>query len=237
MKLTSYERTGFRAALTVFLGPMCTGKTMSLIKEIHKLASVGNPCLVLKHNADTRYTKEPKIIAHNNACLTGTELIHVHYFNSDTVRGWLQEKESFRNYHVIAMDEAHLLAINGREEHTLLACLAQYIVCTLNKTFVITALDRWYTGSPIKIIENLLTMVKPDKIKYLNGICKKCKSERGIFTCKMTQKPFLYCSEDIPKKEEEYIAIGGTELYEVLCRNCFFKFSKQELIDEEKNNN
>lgn len=205
--------------VVVLLGPMGSAKSLSFTSHIYRCSASGLKCLVLKHRLDNRYTKEAKIISHNQAVLVTGGNTTVSYFDSETVRDWIDKNETFWEYDVIGIDEAHLLVIDGREDETLLSRFAEMIVKKLKKSFVLTALDRWFTGKEIRIISRMISDVKPEKLEYLVGICEFCRSENGIFT-KKHSKENGNITEKIDR-EEDHISIGGFETYSTCCRSCF----------------
>lgn len=51
--------------LTIFAGPMFSGKTTKLIKLVEILETLGKKVLTVKPSIDTRYTKKPKLASHD----------------------------------------------------------------------------------------------------------------------------------------------------------------------------
>ncbi|MBI3981245.1 hypothetical protein HY345_04570 [Candidatus Microgenomates bacterium] len=51
--------------LTIFAGPMFSGKTTKLIKLVEILQQNGKKVLTVKPSIDTRYTKQPKLASHD----------------------------------------------------------------------------------------------------------------------------------------------------------------------------
>lgn len=51
--------------LTIFAGPMFSGKTTKLIKLVEILEGKGKKVLTVKPSIDTRYTKKPKLASHD----------------------------------------------------------------------------------------------------------------------------------------------------------------------------
>jgi len=201
------------------IGPMGTAKTLKLMEMVHKRAQGGFKCLALKHQHDIRYTTEPMIVSHNQATLKSDTNIKVDFYNTQTILGWLEKKEKFDQYDVIAMDEAHFLTIGCKEDYEILGRLAQYIVATLKKTFVFTAIDRWFTGTPVRMVFQAIHMVQPDKIHTCRGICKLCQNEHGIYTMRTGTLPPI-------QKEEDHVWVGGFETYLTVCRVCFNQSSQ-----------
>ena len=62
MKINKTIKSG---KLTVFAGPMFSGKTTKLIKLVEILENLGQKVLVAKPSIDTRYTKDPKLASHD----------------------------------------------------------------------------------------------------------------------------------------------------------------------------
>lgn len=54
-----------KATLTIFAGPMFSGKTTKLIKLAEVLHDLGQKVLVAKPSIDTRYTKKPMLASHD----------------------------------------------------------------------------------------------------------------------------------------------------------------------------
>lgn len=54
-----------KGELTIFAGPMFSGKTTKLIKLVEILKNQGKKVLTVKPSIDTRYTKKPKLASHD----------------------------------------------------------------------------------------------------------------------------------------------------------------------------
>lgn len=54
-----------KGLLTIFAGPMYSGKTTKLIKLVEVLKDDGKKVLTVKPNIDTRYTKRPRLASHD----------------------------------------------------------------------------------------------------------------------------------------------------------------------------
>lgn len=213
--MSKFQKFSFFPRVVAILGPMGVGKTLQLMEHIDRFARCGFKCLILKHEADDRYTKEPLLIAHNSAQLVPSKFVEIAYFNVDVIKALLQSKEEFPGYDIVALDEAHLLTIGSVDCPNLLSHLASYIVNDIQKGFIFTAIDRWASGDIVSNVAHCLNTIKPDEITYCKGICGTCKSPYGIFTKKIA-------SGNSPiKKEEDNVEVGGFDKYTTVCRMCF----------------
>lgn len=183
-------------SITLFIGPMFSGKTSSVINELEKYNLAGISTLMIKYSKDIRYSDQNEIITHNNRLysekngniITLDDLKDASYFIYDMQNNikaiGIDEFQFYKNHEVV--NDWVKLGIN----------------------IYLSALDGDYQA---KIFENISYIIPYcDRIKKLHSICKKCKSFNGIFTSRTISN-------------DQRVVIGGSELYTALCRVCATK--------------
>jgi thymidine kinase len=130
----------------------------------------------------------------------------------------------FAEYDVIAIDEAHLLTIDSCGDDEMLKYFVSFLLKDLKKAVIITTVDRWFCGKPIKMIQNTLDEIKPDKLKMLHTACKVCGGRKAIYTMKIENEKNIaknMAKEHICHSEEEHIEVAALSRYKPVCRECF----------------
>ena len=182
------DNTIMTGYLKVILGCMFSGKTTELIKEYNRHKACDIRSCFVNHSADDRYG-------------SGTSTTKTHSQNSVTndksCKNLIDIIKEAKNYDAFFINEGQFFddlyeAVN-------------YLVNVENKKVYVCGLDgdfqRREFGSILKIIPLCDDVVK------LKAICKFCKINDGIFTCRLTSD-----------KEQTVI---GTDIYTALCRNCY----------------
>ena len=183
--------------ITLFMGPMYSGKTLSLISRMERHQLLKHSCIVIGYKHDNRYTTEQKIVSHNNASwpclkLDATEL-------EEMVPKFLE------TYDVIGIDEGCFFG-NIVEICTTLS--------NAGKTVYVSSLVGDYRRRPFGNICNLIPICT--KIEQSFAICSGCEQENASFTHLIRDE---LKSIKIGSKE----LIGSTDKYISLCEPCFLK--------------
>lgn len=154
-------------SLHLFLGPMFSRKSSSLIDLAEWYEIKKNNCLIIKHSKDTRYTKESKIITHNNRSIDAVSTSNLEEIDN---------KNIIDKYHCILIDE-------GQFFHDLIIS-SKWADC--GKTIYISALNADYKRDIFPSIAEIIPKV--DHIEYKKAICKSCFNGNASFTQRLTNE-------------------------------------------------
>jgi len=148
--------------LELIIGPMFSGKSSELIKEIRKLKTINLKYVVIKSSIDTRYEKN-YIVAHNNekeSCIITNDLLNI-------------EDSIILDCNTVIIDEGQFLKN--------LKLKVLYWLEKLNKNIIIGGLDGDYKRNKIGEILDLIPYA--DKCIKLSALCKYCNDGTpGIFS-------------------------------------------------------
>jgi thymidine kinase len=141
--------------ITLFMGPMFSGKTTLLIETIQK----------------TSYKiKQPILVYYQNKQDTNSLKTNFNYTSSAIQCTQLKDILTILDqYDIIGIDEGHLFPD--------LVEISEYL-CKKGKSVYIAALSGDYKMEPFENIANLIS--KADKIKLLKAYCYYCKKEAGF---------------------------------------------------------
>jgi thymidine kinase len=185
-----------KAYLELILGPMFAGKTSQLI-EIHNHCQMRNISVyVINHSLDKRYS-EDQLTTHNSLSIPAT--------NTDVLCNLLtseREKKCIMTSSVILINEGQFFDD-----------LKEFVVELVekhNKKVYVCGLDGDFKRNKFGQILDLIPYA--DNIVKLKAICKSCNSyNAAIFTSRT-------CGEKL-----DQLIIGGTDIYEPVCRECYLK--------------
>lgn len=141
-------------SLKLVVGPMFSGKSSELIREIRKLKVINSKYIVIKPSIDNRY-KSNYIVSHDKEseeCIITDDLNNI--MDSDIL-----------DFNSIIIDEGQFLKN--------LKIKVLYWVEKLNKNIIIGGLDGDYKRNPIGEILELIPY--SDSIKKINSLCVHCK--------------------------------------------------------------
>ena len=132
---------------------MFSGKSTELIRQIRRYTLAGKRCLVIKFDADTRYTNSNDVCTHDRVTI------------SAMVLNRLEDARDFgTKYDVIGIDEGQFF-----ED---LVDVCEFWASTHSKTVIVAGLDADFRkdGFP-----NVLQLIpKAECIHKLSAICKYC---------------------------------------------------------------
>jgi thymidine kinase len=175
-------------ALTVYVGPMFSGKTSRLLSDVERFKLQRRHVLVFKPAIDDRYSNSD-VVSHSGwkwpaiTVKEGADVLEV-----------LTEVENAPD--VVAVDEAFM--IPG---------IADVLIWLYRTgiTIVVSTLDLNYQAKPFNEVEKLLPYAT--RIEKCAAVCVECGRD-AFYTHKKTTS-----AEEI----ENGIEIGGSELYEPRC--------------------
>jgi len=188
--------------LKVILGCMFSGKTTELIKEYNRHKACDLRCCFINHTTDDRYGSGNKVTkTHNNINI-----------KNDKSCNRLNELFSNKN---LAHNDYDIFFINEGQFFDDLYEYVDFLVNIHGKKVYVCGLDgdfeRKEFGSILKIIPLC------DEIVKLKAICKGCKMEEGIFTCRLNNQKMQ--------------TVIGADIYTSLCRRCYnFKINPEENV-------
>jgi thymidine kinase len=215
----------FKMSLTVYTGPMFSGKTTQLLREITRYADLSERrhALIINHSLDTRDIE--KVVSSHASIYKGlSERIDV--LSAATLD---IADPTVAKYTIIGIDEANLY-------DDLVPMVKKWLA--EGKHIICVGLDGDYRMERFGHINELLPLA--DTFVKLNAICSVCLAEmskRGelITPNNTTPAPFTkkvavsvpkelkQISTSIPKEQKQVspIDIGGADKYMAVCRKHF----------------
>jgi len=179
--------------IKLFIGPMFSGKTTTMLTAVERMAIAGHKCVVIKYIKDVRYSDRPVVRSHSGK--TFTEDI-------DSIR--VVSAECLAD---VALDEYETVV--GIDEGQFYADIVE--VCTrwadTGKLIFVAALDGNFMRIPMGKIPELISV--SDKVTKLNAICMGC-GRPAPFSSRIAAAPLV-----------GDILIGGKDKYKTLCRRCW----------------
>ena len=181
--------------LDIIVGPMFSGKSTELIKELLRSADLGLNCLYINHSFDNR--NDHTFSTHHPF------LIPKHYKNIDFISLKNLKGLNKECYDVIGIDEAQFF------EKDLIDFVLNHVE-TYRKHIIISGLDSDSNRNKFGYILDLAPFC--DSYTKITSFCKECgpKKEPAIFTYKLT-------------KNDNQIEIGSSDKYIPLCRMHFLE--------------
>ena len=183
--------------LIVITGPMFSGKTTRLLKEVQKASKANQKAILFKSSIDNRYSTH-EVVSHDGIKMTAAVLPA-----GDEFKGVLDD--AAQNYDIIAIDEGQFWrdTVGFAEALNNLAFKSKRVyVATLN-----TKAD----GKPFGVAKELIPLA--DTVYCLWAKCSRC-GKKANFTQRVIKG-----SEDF---SDDFL-VGGKESYEARCRKCFVR--------------
>ncbi len=183
--------------LEVVCGPMFSGKSEELIRRLKRVQIAGKKFLLFKPSIDNRYDTN-HVVSHDQrrleAVTTGLDMAAIRE---------MQRLVSESGAEVIAMDEGNFY------ETSLAEAVQEWV--SEGRRVIVAGLDMDFRGLPFGPMPALMAIA--DYVDKLKAICMKCKSDYGTMTQRLVNgRP--------AKFSDPLIVVGGSDSYEVRCRNC-----------------
>ena len=182
--------------LEVIIGPMFSGKTSELIRLVEREVYAKKKGAIFKIAFDKRYS-ETQVVTHNG-------LRYNAYTVASSKQGLdkIEEVANSNGLYTIGVDEVNFFpeALVGVLDR--LADTKKVIACGLNLDF---------RAEPFATTMELAA--RADRVRYLSAVCVVCGQEA-------TRTQRLIGGKPAPK-DSPVIAVGGKEMYEPRCRNCY----------------
>jgi len=177
--------------LSLFIGPMYSGKTSKLIEIYNQYQYCDMNVMVINYNEDTRYTNKSLLSNHNKVmipCICVNEL------------------NDIKKYYSEKLKESKVIIINeGQFFKDIVEWVKTFLSSPHDKIIYISGLDGDYKKNTFG---NWLELIPhAEHVEKLKSICMMCKKKKAPFTCRLS-------------KETEQKVIG-TDIYKALCRQCY----------------
>lgn len=185
-----------KASLSVIAGPMFSGKTEELIRQVRRAVIAKKKVQVFKHKIDTRYGTDAKLFSHNGLSIE-SEII-------DDASEILKNLD--KSTEIVAIDEAQwfgpelVKVING--------------LLIQKKQVIVSGLAMTYERKPFAPIPDLMAMA--DEVTKLSAVCVIC-GEEAVFHKRLTK------TKSVDPSLADPTLVGKIETYQARCRRCFSK--------------
>ena len=191
--------------IDIIIGPMFSGKTSYLLRELSIFEGMGSSVLYINHSIDNRAdqsfsTHNPLISKEIESKLNGMDMVKTDDLSS------MYDKA--KKYDIIGIDEAQFFkdlkkfVLNMAEVHG-----KRVILCGLSGNF-----KREIFGEVMELIPLC------DRVTKLSSCCKRCARKKMI---KEAHFSYLFFTGS----EENDVVVGGSETYIPVCRECFLELS------------
>lgn len=186
--------------LTLYMGPMFSGKTTRLLCELTERVDTGSRVLFVSHLHDVR-PGDRGVSSHSSQFRLLSHLI-------DSVRVERLENVDVKNYQVIGVDEAQFYP-------DLISTVIRW-VDQEDKMVFCSGLDGTYQRTPFGHFLELIPYA--DKCKMMHSLCHYClkigSENRAPFTLRTTD-------------EMTEIVIGGVDKYIPVCRHHYLEHHRK----------
>jgi thymidine kinase len=181
--------------IEVICGCMYSGKTEELIRRLHHVQIARQKLAAFTPRRDTRYALG-NLVSHNGV------RIEAHIIDSITeIPDYIDE-----SIQVVALDELHFLDDDADTIYSVCQNLADR-----GKRVIVAGLDQDFRALPFPAMAQLLAVA--EQVDKLFAICVRCGSYA-------TRSQRLIDNLPAPHNAP-VIAVGGLEMYEARCRQCY----------------
>lgn len=182
--------------LEVIIGPMFSGKTSELIRLVEREVYAKRKGAIFKIAFDKRYS-EKEVVTHNG-------LRYDAYTVASSEEGLrkIEEVAESNGLDAIGVDEVNFFPEKVVPLLDRLAGEKRVIACGLNMDF---------RAEPFQTTMELAA--RADRVRYLSAVCVVCGQEA-------TRTQRLLGGKPAPK-DSPVIVVGGKEMYEPRCRECY----------------
>lgn len=183
------ERRPIQPELIVFCGPMFSGKSDELIRELKKSPHAGYKVLAFKPLLDNR-RGDDTINSQN-----GIEYPAIPVISSKDIL-----RVSFTNIDIIGIDEAQFLDDELPE-----VCLE---LVARGKKVIVAGLDKDFRGEPFGPMAKLKQ--EADHVETFHAFCAVCRESASFTQRIINGRPANY--------NDPVVIVGADELYQARCR-------------------
>jgi thymidine kinase len=158
----------YEGSSSVITGPMFSGKTTELMRQLKRHIVATEPCLVITHEKDKRYS-EHQVVTHDRVTM---DAISIGLLSSIP-------QEVIEKVKVIGIDEGQFF---GDE-------LPIYCQKWANagKTVIVAALDTTFEMD-VPFMNVLLLISRSEKVVKLESVCMSCMKKTGSFSFRKTEE-------------------------------------------------
>lgn len=182
--------------LEVIIGPMFSGKTSELIRLVEREVYAKKKGAIFKIAFDKRYSAR-QVVTHN-----GLRYDAYTVASSDEGVDRIREIANSNGLDAVGVDEVNFFPLSVVGLLDELAARKRVIACGLNLNF---------RAEPFQTTMELAA--RADRVRYLSAVCVVCGQEA-------TRTQRLVGGKPAPK-ESPVIIVGGKEMYEPRCRDCY----------------
>lgn len=182
--------------LELIMGPMFSGKTSELIRLVEREVYAKKKGAIFKPSLDNRYSVK-EVVSHNGLRYDAYSVLA-----SKSGISRIPSVAAESGLDVVGVDEVQFFPTEVVDVLDGLAGAKKVIVCGLNMNFRAEPFDT-----------TMLLAARSDRVRYLSAVCVVCGQEA-------TRTQRLIDGEPAPKKSPT-IVVGGKELYEPRCRDCY----------------
>ncbi|MGE9276311.1 MAG: thymidine kinase [Candidatus Phytoplasma pruni] len=186
------DQEGF---IEVICGPMFSGKTTELIKNIETLNSLKKKFLVFKPSIDKRYSLKSELVTHDLKTVPSL-LVN----KSSDILDIIKENEKIE---YLIIDEIQFF---DKDIEKILNNLSYK-----GMKIIIAGLELDYRGEPFGSMPYLLSI--SDKVTKLQSFCFICGKEA-------TRTQRIFSNKKANDEEQPVILIGGNNYHKSCCRKC-----------------
>ena len=180
-------------SLDIIIGPMFAGKSSRIADIVSRYEALGTRVLLVKPKCDNRYESNDNSHITHNRRKTVCIAVN----DLDDI-----PKQAIESCQVIIVDEAQFFKY--------LVPFCEWMVDSLEKKLYLVGLDG--DSNRRKFGEILECIPLADRVEKLHAFCKKCANGTpGLFSSRKAEAP------------TEQVTIGGDDLYETLCRECYLR--------------
>lgn len=183
--------------MLVISGPMFAGKTSRLIEFLEREMISGKKTILFKPEIDIRYSKE-EVVTHK-----GVKVPAVMVPIKEISKAHSMILQNAANAEVVGIDEAQFW-----DAGVMMPALLDSIA-NMNKRVYASVLNRDHLGQVFGNAGELMAIA--DEVQALTAICVRC-GEEATFTQRVIEGQPVFGPT---------IAVGGKEMYEPRCRECF----------------
>ena len=192
-------------SLDLIIGPMYSGKTSELLRQLFTVAEVGMKALYINHSLDVRNSADV-FSSHNPQLKDKLSIGSVKMISA----GDLSAVCDVDTYDIIGIDEAQFFS-----SLDLVHCWVE----KMNKRVIVAGLSGDYNRRPFGHVLDLIPHC--DTVMKLTAYCMECcknkKLTQALFTCKIEGKACV--------SPDSVVDIGGPEKWIAACRSCYNRLS------------
>ena len=185
--------------LKLIIGPMFSGKSTDLLREVRRYEAIGKRVLVKNHSLNKRYNTD-SVSTHDKSIFknTGTSELII-----------LDKLEDLCNYHNDKLKSAEIICVEELQFFKDALENIPNLVDKQKKNVICAGLIGDYLRDSFGDILKLIPFA--DEVKHVKALCSDCNNGTlGIFTKRITDN-----------KQKELI--GTTDIYKVVCRHHYLQ--------------